>query len=72
MCVILSSQVLQSYIGGCYPTDEGNILTKGEQHAGYITEHLTIYLLYHYHMNNISPRQSSQTNTGKQTRVINP
>ena len=32
---------------------DGNILTKGEQHACYMTEHLTIDLLYHYHMNNM-------------------
>ena len=29
---------------------EGNIPTKGEQHACYMAEHLTIDLLYHYHM----------------------
>ena len=29
---------------------EGNIPTKGEQHACYIAEHLTIDLLCHYHM----------------------
>ena len=33
---------------------EGNIPTKGEQHACYIAEHVTIDLLYHYHMDNIS------------------
>ena len=32
---------------------EGNIPTKGEQHACYMAENLTIDLLYHYHMNNI-------------------
>ena len=32
---------------------EGNIPTKGEQHACYMAEHLTIDLLYHYHMDNI-------------------
>ena len=30
---------------------ECNIPTKGEQHACYMAEHLTIDLLYHYHMN---------------------
>ena len=32
---------------------EDNIPTKGEQHACYMAEHLTIDLLYHYHMDNI-------------------
>ena len=32
---------------------EGNIPIKGEQHACYIAELLTIDLLYHYHMDNI-------------------
>ena len=32
---------------------EGNIPTKGEQHACYMAEHLTIDLLYHYHMDNM-------------------
>ena len=32
---------------------EGNIPTKGEQHACYMAEHLTIDLLYHYHKDNI-------------------
>ena len=32
---------------------EGNMPTKGEQHACYMAEHLTIDLLYHYHMDNM-------------------
>ena len=32
---------------------EGNIPTKGEQHACYMAEHLTIDLLYHYHLDNM-------------------
>ena len=32
---------------------EGNIPTTGEQHACYIAEHLTIGLLYHYHLGNM-------------------
>ena len=32
---------------------EGNIPTKGEQHACYMAEHLTIDLLYHYHADNM-------------------
>ena len=31
----------------------GNIPTKGEQHACFMAEHLTIDLLYYYHMNNM-------------------
>ena len=33
---------------------EGNIPTKGEQHACYMAEHLTIDLLYHYHTTTIT------------------
>ena len=32
---------------------EGNIPTTGEQHARYIAEHITIDLLYHYHLDNM-------------------
>ena len=32
---------------------EGSIPTKGEQHACHMAEHLTIDLLYHYHMDNM-------------------
>ena len=32
---------------------DGNIPTKGVQHACHMEEHLTIHLLYHYHMSNM-------------------
>ena len=32
---------------------EGNIKTNGEQHVCYMAEHLTIHLLYYYHINNM-------------------
>ena len=45
--------MLFTRVGNVHPRWECNIPTKGEQHACYMAEHLTIDLLYNYHMHNM-------------------
>ena len=52
---------------------EGNIPTKGEQHACYMAEHLTIIgLLYHYHMDNIYTCNITAHVKGEMYNVVRP
>ena len=57
---------------GMFPeaSAQRNIPTKDEQHACYMAEHLTIDLLYQYHMNNMYTCNITSHVKGDLSRLI--